>query len=235
MARPDDRAPTPRARPEATAAQVNDALAPTVGTGAGLRLSDTERDEAVARLAEHAAVGRLTLEELTERVGAAMSAVTGADLAPIFADLPGPGPSGAPTGAPVPREGLLSRRTSALTVAVMASASRRGRWRLRRRAGAVALLGSCTIDLRTVEVTTPVVTVDALAVMGSVTVVVPEGIDVELAGLAVMGSKRFRVRNVPAAPGTPRVRVRAWALMGSVTVVSRSPARVRRLLGPLRR
>lgn len=200
-----------------------------------MRLSDAERDAAAARLGEHGATGRLTLEELTERVGAAMAAVTDADLAPLFADLPGADLPDVAAGGGLRPVASPPGRASALTVAVMASASRRGRWRLRRRTAAAAVMGSCTLDLRSVEVTTPEVTIDALAAMGSVTVVVPEGIDVELAGLAVMGSKRFRVRDVPPAPGSPRVRVRAWAVLGSVTVVSRPPPRGRRSRSSLRR
>ncbi len=73
------------------------------GNGLGVRLSDAERDAAAARLGEHGAVGRLTLEELAERVGAAMAAVTDADLAPLFADLPGAGPPApAPSRWPTP-------------------------------------------------------------------------------------------------------------------------------------
>ncbi len=205
------------------------------GNGLGVRLSDAERDAAAARLGEHGAVGRLTLEELAERVGAAMAAVTDADLAPLFADLPGAGPLKVADAGDLQPPAPSTGRASGLTVAVMASASRRGRWRLRRRTAAAAVMGSCTVDLRSVEVTTPQVVIDALAVMGSVTVVVPEGIDVELAGLAFMGSKRFRVRDVPSAPGSPRLRVRAWAVMGSVTVVSRPPPRGKRARSSLRR
>jgi hypothetical protein len=52
-----------------------------------LRLSDADRDKAVARLSEHYAVGRLDKEEFDERSDAVWSAKTEADLAPIFADL----------------------------------------------------------------------------------------------------------------------------------------------------
>ncbi len=223
-----------------TRADVEPSAAGGVSPGSApsrLRVSDAEREAAAARLGEHCAAGRLTLEELAERVGTAMAAVTDADLAPLFADLPGTGtdlPEVASAG-PVAVAAAPPGRASGLTVAVMASASRRGRWRLRSRTAAAAVMGSCTLDLRSAEVTTPQVTVDALAAMGSVTVVVPEGIDVELVGLALMGSKRFRVRDVPPAPGSPRVRVRAWAVMGSVTVVSRPLPRGRRGRAPLRR
>jgi hypothetical protein len=39
-----------------------------------MRASDQERDQAVKLLGEHAAVGRLTLDELEERVGMALVA-----------------------------------------------------------------------------------------------------------------------------------------------------------------
>lgn len=53
-----------------------------------LRLSDADRERAVADLKEHCAAGRLTLEELPERVAAAYRAKTFGDLAEIMADLP---------------------------------------------------------------------------------------------------------------------------------------------------
>ena len=57
------------------------------------RLSDAERDEAVARLAAARSEGRLTASENQERASAARAAVTRADLAPLFADLPEPAPA----------------------------------------------------------------------------------------------------------------------------------------------
>jgi hypothetical protein len=54
---------------------------------ADLRLSDADRDAAIARLSEHYAAGRLDKEEFDERSDAVWTAKTRADLAPIFADL----------------------------------------------------------------------------------------------------------------------------------------------------
>jgi hypothetical protein len=56
-----------------------------------LRIGDVERDAAAADLGEHYAAGRLTLDELNERLGAVFSAKTFAQLTQIMADLPGPG------------------------------------------------------------------------------------------------------------------------------------------------
>jgi hypothetical protein len=53
-----------------------------------LRVSDAERDAAAALLQEHCAAGRLTVEELAERVELAYRAVTTADLDRLLADLP---------------------------------------------------------------------------------------------------------------------------------------------------
>jgi len=57
-----------------------------------LRLSDADRDDAIVRLSEHYAAGRLDKDEFDERSDAVWSARTGADLDPIFADL-GPTPA----------------------------------------------------------------------------------------------------------------------------------------------
>lgn len=53
----------------------------------GLRLTDAERDAAIARLGEHYAVGRLDKDEFDERSDAVWSARTHGQLTPVFADL----------------------------------------------------------------------------------------------------------------------------------------------------
>lgn len=56
------------------------------------RIGDAERDRAADYLREHMSVGRLTQDEFDERVTAALSARTAADLEPLFNDLPAPRP-----------------------------------------------------------------------------------------------------------------------------------------------
>ncbi|WP_283137949.1 DUF1707 SHOCT-like domain-containing protein [Rhizohabitans arisaemae] len=55
-----------------------------------LRVGDAERDAVVAALQEHFAQGRLTADELDERVAATLSAKTAGALREITRDLPGP-------------------------------------------------------------------------------------------------------------------------------------------------
>jgi hypothetical protein len=56
-----------------------------------IRASDADRERIGARLREHYAEGRLTREELDERIAAALGAKTYGDLRGVMADLPEPG------------------------------------------------------------------------------------------------------------------------------------------------
>lgn len=52
------------------------------------RVSDAERDQAVAELSEHFQAGRITQEEFEDRSGRALQARTRTDLTGLFTDLP---------------------------------------------------------------------------------------------------------------------------------------------------
>jgi Domain of unknown function (DUF1707) len=56
-----------------------------------IRIGDAERDVATRELGEHFVAGRLTLDELHERLGLVLSARTHGQLARVMADLPAPG------------------------------------------------------------------------------------------------------------------------------------------------
>src|SRR5215210_5146335 len=68
----------------------------------GLRASDEERESTVTLLREHGAAGRLDVEELEQRVGAAYQARTRGELAALLDDLP--------SGARAPRSAPRHRR-----------------------------------------------------------------------------------------------------------------------------
>jgi hypothetical protein len=65
-----------------------------------LRVSDADRDRAVAELTEHFEAGRITQAEFEERSSRALAAKTEGDLAGLFADLPRRDAPAAPVPAP---------------------------------------------------------------------------------------------------------------------------------------
>jgi Domain of unknown function (DUF1707) len=66
-----------------------------------MRVSDADREAVTARLRDHYAEGRLTQDELDERVSAALSAKTFGELRPLTTDLLGPPPA-PPSATPRP-------------------------------------------------------------------------------------------------------------------------------------
>ena len=95
-----------------------------------IRASDADRDRVTAQLREHFAAGRLTSEELDERVTAALHATTFGELRRVLADLPGPAmvsavPPGLQQAPPLwaarrrPRSPLLPLVLIALIAAVL--------------------------------------------------------------------------------------------------------------------
>jgi len=78
-----------------------------------IRMSDADREAVTARLREHFAEGRLTSEELDERITATLNAKTFGDLRHIMADLPEPGLAAPQAGQSPPwavRPGVVYRR-----------------------------------------------------------------------------------------------------------------------------
>jgi class 3 adenylate cyclase len=113
-------------------------------------------------------------------------------------------------------------------VAVMSGAKAKGRWRVGDHTTAIAVMGGCVLDLRQAEIYGSEAVINAFAIMGGIDIIVPEGIDVELAGFAVMGGRNMRIRDVPIIPGSPRIVIRAFPIMGGVEIKSRPPTRGRR-------
>ena len=70
-----------------------------------IRISDADREQVTGRLREHFAEGRLTSDELDERITATLNAKTFGDLRGILADLPEPGPLGPQPGPLGPQQG----------------------------------------------------------------------------------------------------------------------------------
>jgi hypothetical protein len=94
----------------------------TQSTSAGsLRVGDAERELVADRLADHHAAGRLTFDELDERLTATWSARTRAELAAILVDLPASAPRPPTPSAPRTRPPTGWRGHLASYLAVIAA------------------------------------------------------------------------------------------------------------------
>lgn len=88
-------------------------------SGSGFRIGNAEREAAAAELREHYASGRLTLEELNERLDAALAARTREDLDALMTDLPSARPFPG-TGWNAARSGAGQYAATALLWAALA-------------------------------------------------------------------------------------------------------------------
>ncbi len=190
-----------------------------------LRASDHDRDRVAEVLRQAAGDGRLTLDELDERLTAVYAAKTYGDLEPITRDLPiGGPPAAAVNAAPDAAAGRIGGRpTSSVGVGIMGGFSRKGAWVAPREFTAVACWGGGEIDLRDARFAEPEVTIRAFAVMGGVNVIVPEDAEVDVRGIGIMGGFDDRASG-RGAPGAPRIVVTGLAFWGGVGVV-RKPRR----------
>ncbi len=188
---------------------------------ASVRASDQDRDAVVQRLQAAFADGRLDDAEFDERMRAALTARTHADLDTLLTDLPGTGAASAPV-AVAPSRGRPGR----LAVAFKSSVRRGGRWRVPERYTAVVYKGSGWLDLRAAELTAPVTTLIAVAYKSRIDILVPPGVRVEMTGFGVtqgLPSDEEWAGRLPA--DAPVVHIRGIAYKGTIETGTRPPDR----------
>ncbi len=198
---------------------------PAVPDRGNLRASDADRERVAEIVREAAGDGRLTMEELDERLDAVYAAKTYAELEPITQDLPQAGAAHAPIPASVPA-GDLSRvggePSSHAAVAILGGFSRKGDWVVPKEFSAVAILGGGEIDLREARFAEPVVTIHAVTVLGGMEIIVPEDVTVEVTGVGIMGAFEH-IASGEGKPGGPKIIVNGVAIMGAVEVMRKPP------------
>jgi hypothetical protein len=169
-----------------------------------LRASDAERNQTIEVLAAACAEGRLSLEEYSQRSEAALAARTIGDLTGMTADLPALPQA---DDVAVPEE----------ITAVLGNESRKGHWVVPAHLTVRSVLGDCHLEMQQAAIRQQVTTIDATAKFGSVTIFVPDGIDVRMTGRAVLGAKSSELSGKPRA-GAPVIVVHCDVLCGAITV-----------------
>jgi hypothetical protein len=179
----------------------------------GVRASNADRDRVAAALQAAFAEGRLTMPELEERLTAAYAAGTDAELATIMRDLR--------ASPPQPGDWAGAAPTSIRDVGIIASFERKGRWMVGRTFRGLAVIGNGEIDLRQARFIDGETTIDATAIIGNITVVVPEDADVHIGGTGIIGGFDHHDEG-PGTPGAPRITITGFAFCGTVYVERRS-------------
>jgi hypothetical protein len=169
-----------------------------------------DRDSVVELLRVAAGDGRLTPEELDERLEAALTARTYAELAILTTDLPVVPGQAAALAAPEGKELVRINCGSG-------SARRDGPWIVPQRMEVDVTSGSVHLDLTKAIITAPVLTIDADVRSGSLVIVTRPGIEVDADDVAVRsGSVRVRTPRGPQVPAILRVQVSGKVTSGSL-------------------
>jgi uncharacterized protein DUF1707 len=185
-----------------------------------LRAAHTDRDAVVELLRVAAGDGRLTADELDDRLELALTARTYSELAALTADLPaapGGGALAAP-GAPVePRELIRMKVTSG-------NARRDGRWVVPQRMECTVTSGNIKLDFTEAVLTGGTLRIDAEVRSGNLTLVTKPGIVVDADDVTI-GSGNIKIRTPwgTAAPELLRIELAGRVRSGNIT--ARPPRR----------
>ena len=169
---------------------------PATVAGEELRASHADRDQVVELLRVAAGDGRLSAEELDDRLERALTARTYAELAALTADLPGAAvvPPGAGAVSATPKD--LAR------IHVRGSSIRRdGRWVVPKELDVKVIGGAVTLDFTEAVITQPLLRITAEVRGGGLRLITRPGIVVDAGDISVHGGSVTLPE--PPGPGVP--------------------------------
>jgi hypothetical protein len=178
-----------------------------------LRASHEDRDRVVELLRVSAGDGRLSADELDERLELALTARTYGELARLVADLPAAAGSAASAPAPRAKEVMRIDCGSGHTV-------KNGRWTVPQRIEARIQSGQLKLDFTQAVINQPSLQIDAEVSSGHIILITKPGIVVDTDDVAIR-SGHVRVR-APWGPDVPEVlRIEVSGKVGSGHFVAR--------------
>jgi len=190
-----------------------------------LRASHEDRDRVVEQLREAAGDGRLSPEELDERLELALSARTYAELVPLTADLPAsPGAySAAPHSAALPAERPAPKDLMKIQVG-SGNAKRDGQWAVPRRMEVKVTSGHVRLDFTQAIISSPTLELVADVRSGHLNIITRPGIAVDADEVAVR-SGHVTVRS-PWSDSVPvQLRIEVTGNCRSGHITARPPRR----------
>ena len=183
------------------------------------RATHEDRDRVVEVLRLAAGDGRLTVEELAERVGAALTARTYGELTALVSDLPAARdtPAG-PPGAPGPKD--------LVRIECHHSGARRdGQWLVPRRMQIQVTIGNVLLDFTQAILSWPALQIDVQIHSGTLTLVTRPGIMVDTDDLEILQASTVKVL-APWDPDVPvRFRIDVAGTLDVSSITARPPRR----------
>ena len=179
-----------------------------------LRASDEDRERTAETLRRAAGEGRLTMDELEERLHTTYAARTHRELEGLTRDVVHPGEARATRRVPVRR----GDDGTHWLISVMSGRDRKGRWRVGRRCNVVNIMGGSDLDLNDAELADDHVEMTVFSLMGGADIRVPDGLNVEVSEFAFMGGNSVRLGDELPDPGGPVLRLRLLSIMGGTDV-----------------
>jgi hypothetical protein len=185
-----------------------------------LRASDAEREHTAELLRRAAGEGRLTVDELDDRLHKAFESRTRAELEALLLDVvPSPGQELRPVGTPAARMPVRpGEGGSRWLVAVMSGCERRGRWRLAERAININFWGGSDLDLNDAELSAQRSVLRVVTVMGGADIRVPDGLNVEVSEFALMGGNDIKLGDAPVDRDGPVLHIKLFTLMAGASL-----------------
>jgi Domain of unknown function (DUF1707)/Cell wall-active antibiotics response 4TMS YvqF len=179
-----------------------------------LRASDADRERVADQLRQASAEGRLTVDELDERLNDCYAAKTVPELARLTIDII----PGAQTAVTADASQPVSVRPgpggTGTIVSIMSGNDRKGRWRVASRLNVVNVMGGSDLDFTQAEFSGHETSITVFSLMGGCDLRVPDGVEVHVSKFALMGGHDVKLSDSPPAPGAPVIRLRMLSIMG---------------------
>lgn len=185
-----------------------------------------QREEAIKKLEHNFAHGYLEVEEFESRLDLAINTTLPQDLTRITADLAIIPVNSEDTSDIIINTGKV--RSEELFIGILSGVDRKGIWKPARRNRVFALMGGIDLDFSEAVLPPGVTNVEFLCLMGGLDIIVPEGINVEVKGVPIMGGIDKKVSD-EHYPGRPTLRIHGLAVMGGVDI--KYPKRKKRFWG----
>ena len=164
--------------------------------------SDDDRERAVIALRDATVEGRLTLDEFSDRIERAELARTSTELEQVLDGLPRTGSSDLPEKHH----------------AAFSKLQRSGRFGLAPKSTVRSICGTIDLDLGRATLAGAETTVNVRNYFGTITIVVPRGVEVSVDGGGPFGTREIDLPDSGPVPDAPRLRIHTSGVGGTLRI-----------------